>query len=180
MRTSRLHRSTGVSGGWFWSLCVLFVVVSVMGVNASFAGAAPVKIDKSFAQRVSVVCAENVKTYPPAPNVPVDGFDPEHPRASDLPAIGRYLTHNQRGIPALESELTRIGNPANDMSAWRRVRGLAFAILRNAQAQRKSALARDAHGFVAAVKQNRELFDQLKVAATRAGIPVIGACAQIF
>jgi hypothetical protein len=153
--------------------------VGVVGGIASPAGAAE-KIPSSFAHRVEATCAANVHRYPQVGHFPFDNFDPQHPLATQLPAVGAYFTMGQRSIRPLESALTSLGEPTRGRAAWHRVRSLAFAILENEKAQRNAALAADVPGFVATVDKGDRLVRRLKTAAIRGGLSVTGPCSIIF
>lgn len=138
------------------------------------------KVPAAFATRMNGVCATNLAQYPIVGAFPYSNFNPDDPSASQLPTVGAYFAQNQRGTGSLESAINALGEPSTGASSWNKVKTLAFSFLSNATTQKNDALASNVNGFVAAVKQNQTITNQLKAAAMQAGISITGACATEF
>jgi hypothetical protein len=143
-------------------------------------GAATAGLDTPFVAKVEQLCAANLKEYPPTGTFPYTDFNPHGPDPSQLPAVGAYFAENQRGDGPLKSAIQNLGEPTTGAGAWAKLEALALAFLTNAETQKAYAQAGNAAGFVASVNQNATITSDLKNAATRAGLPVTGACAQVF
>jgi len=157
------------------------LAASVLGLaGCSSSSSANQKVPATFATQVAQVCASNLARYPTIGSFPYSNFNPHDPSASQLPAVGAYFAGNQRSIQPFESALTALGEPSTDANSWNNVKTLVVSFYGNAIAQKNAALASNVSAFVSLVKQNQTLTNQLKAAATRAGISVTGPCANEF
>jgi len=138
------------------------------------------KIDTAFTTKVGQMCSTNLEDFPAVGKFPYADFNPRNPNPSELPAVGTYFAQNQRGDGALESAIRELGEPATGANAWNRVRAAALEFLSNAEAQATDAQASNTTAFVSAVGRNEAISKELMSAAKQAGLPLTGACAQLF
>jgi hypothetical protein len=134
----------------------------------------------AFVTKVSQMCSTNLADFPAIGKFPYTDFNPQDPSPSQLPAVGAYFAQNQRGDGALESAIRDLGEPATGANSWNKVGAIAFEFLNNAQAQATDAEASNTTAFVSAVRRNQAISNELMTAAKQAGLPLSGACAQLF
>lgn len=169
-------------------LTTLTIALAAFGLTAcgnSSPGTAPsspasAKINAEFVTKVSQMCSTNLKEFPLIGKFPYADFNPQHPNPSQLPAVGAYFTQNQRGNGALESAIRDLGEPATGANSWRKVEAIAFQALSNEKAQATDAQASNTTAFVSTVHRNQTISSELATAAKQAGLPITGACAQLF
>lgn len=132
----------------------------------------------TFLARVDQICLRAVQAHASHP-FPLASFDPEHPDAAQLPAVGTYFAR-YRGLAQTTSALHGLEPPARDATAWRALLGDVDRINANAQRQIAAARAKDVTTFVATFHAGQRLTDQLNAAGEDFGFVPSSACGQVF
>jgi hypothetical protein len=178
--TARVAKAVTALAGLLLVAILVDGCSSMSASTTSSTGATNAKLDAAFVSKVNQVCAANLKRFPAVGTFPYANFNQNSPNPSQLPAVGAYFAENQRGDGSLESAIQNLDQPATGAGSWNKIKALALAFLNNAAAQKRYAEASDVSGFVSAVHQNETITNQLKSAATEAGLPANGPCAQVF
>jgi hypothetical protein len=132
----------------------------------------------AFVAAVGQACARAVAAHDGHP-FPLQGFDPEHPGADELPAVGNYFAR-YGGLPQTMAALHRLTPPAADAAAWSKLLELADQVSANAQRQIGAARAKDVTTFVRTVHTATRLSDELDTAGTRFGFTSESQCGKVF
>lgn len=123
----------------------------------------------AFIARANDLCARAAAQLAGLPPFPFTDFDPVHPDASMLPAVGAFFTGPGDPRPilgALGTGLRELGRPAGDRRVWRialRAREQELAVM---DEQDRAALAGDVAAFVHSVHHSTANFRQIAITAT--------------
>jgi hypothetical protein len=134
--------------------------------------------DTRFVARANAICAQAVARHG-GHHVPVPGFDPLHPRAADLPAVGRYLAR-YGGASATAARLDALGAPATNQHEWRGLRALVDQAAANAQRQITAAEGADVAGFEQTVRTARHLATQINRIGPGLAFTPSSPCQEVF
>jgi hypothetical protein len=106
-----------------------------------------------FGKRVTAVCLVGAKRLDSLPRFPNPQFDPLHPKASELPEIGRYFATGQ--LPAFETlvaNLKKVDPPPAYRQRYDELLAQLDKTVANLRRQTSAAKAADVKAFVAAIK----------------------------
>jgi hypothetical protein len=158
------------------STVALLVVASAAACGSS--GSAPSTNGNGFVASVDGICSRAVAAHQGHP-FPVANFDPEHPKPSQLPAVGNYLAR-YGGLAATAARLHRVTPPADSARQWQTVLGLVDQVAANSRRQIQAARAANVTGFLATLPQVKTLSAQLNAAGASLGFTSNSPCEQIF
>ena len=108
----------------------------------------------AFISRADRICAAAQAKFAKLPSFPLSNFDPFHPRAKQLPTVGRFFDQAARKAlsASLDRQLVALGTPPANGPGWARLLRDRAANVRNGQRQIEVALAADVPGFVQTVR----------------------------
>lgn len=129
----------------------------------------------AFLASVDRVCARAVAAHP----FPLPGFDPEHPRPSQLPTAGNYFAR-YGSLPQTAKALHGLTPPAADTGTWRHLLDVADQTISNAQHQIAVARARNVVAFIQTVRTANRLAAQINAAGARFGFTPNSSFSQVF
>jgi hypothetical protein len=109
----------------------------------------------------------------------VPDFDPLHPRAQDLPALGRYLAQDG-DASAVAARLDALAVPSQHRAAWQKLRAVIDQATANAQRQIAAAERSDVTGFEQTVAINQSLARQINQIAPKLGFTPSSPCSKVF
>lgn len=135
-------------------------------------------LDRPFMLAVDRLCAREAPLLESRRAFPYRDFDPEHPRAAELPAVGAYYAPRLGPLRDLTRRLAALGDPADDRAQWRALRTLAAAYVETAARQVVAASRRDTHAFIRTVARIGGLRDAIANAALALGFGVSSRCAR--
>lgn len=156
------------------------VLMAAIALSAAACGSSkhPATAGSSFVSAANAICAKAVAKHDGHP-FPVPDFNPLHPRARDLPAVGRYLA--QYGdASATAARLDALSAPAGHHADWEKLRVLIDQAAANAQRQIAAAEKSDVTGFKQTVTIARSLGKQISQAGPRLGFTSSSACSKVF
>lgn len=165
--------AAGVAGVWLLAACA-----SGSPHAASTASTASTSAHAAFVASVTSVCERAVRAHQ-GHEFPVSNFDPLHPDASTLPAVGDYFADFGQ-LDEVDRALHALRPPPADAASWAGLVGLVDRIGDNSRTQIRAARARDVATFVATVRAGRSLIDQLDTAGVRFGFHADTACVQVI
>ena len=99
----------------------------------------------SFVSTANAICAKAVAEHDGHP-FPVSNFDPLHPTARDLPAVGMYISR-YGDASASVARLDALAVPAGHHADWEKLRALIDQVAANAQRQIAAAERSDVTRF---------------------------------
>ncbi len=106
-----------------------------------------------FGKQVTTVCLASATRIASLPRFPNPQFDPLHPKASELPEIGRYLSGGQLpAVEALVAKLNKVDPPATYQQPYDEFLAQLDRLVANLKRQTAAAKAADVNAFVAAIK----------------------------
>jgi hypothetical protein len=126
-------------------------------------------VNRAFIARADGLCRQAAAALDALPRFPFASFDPLHPGASVLPAVGAFFTGPGDPRPilrALDSGLHALGQPPLERGDWRQAlhaRDHALAVIGE---QDRAALAGNVPAFVRSVHQSAASFRQIALTAT--------------
>lgn len=156
---------------------VLVAVVTGCGSGSS-SGDTASAAEHAFFRSVDAVCAKAVAAHA-GHEFPVQGFDPESPDPSQLPAVGDYFAQ-YGGLPTTTAGLHALHPPAKDLAAWQAVLADADQMTANSERQVRAARTQDATAFVTTVHTANDLIDRINADADRLGISAGSPCHQVY
>ncbi len=142
------------------------------GIAPKSSPATSQKIESTpFGRRVTIVCFNGARALGSLPRFPFPTFDPIHPDAARLPAVGRYF--EQGSLPAyqkLVSQLKAVKAPAAQRQDYDDFVTGVEGLVANVKRQIATAKSSDVKGFVATVKavDNRKLANAESALGVRA------------
>lgn len=158
----------------------VLALVAATALSAAGCGSSkhPATADSSFVSAANAICARAVAKHDGHP-FPVPGFNPLHPRAQDLPAVGRYLAQygNARAAAA---RLDTLSAPAKHHADWKKLRALIDQAAANAQRQIAAAERPDVTWFEQTVTIARSLAKQINQIGPKLGFTTSSACSKVF
>jgi hypothetical protein len=132
----------------------------------------------AFVATVEGKCQPAVAAHSGHP-FPLEDFDPLHPDAQELPAVGNYFAR-YGGLPSTTRALHHLTPPATDATAWKALLLLADQMTKNAQQQIYAARSLDVSAFVRTVHVSDRLTKHIDDAGARFGFTPDSPCAQVF
>lgn len=134
--------------------------------------------DASFVAKANAICAAAVAKHD-GHGVPVANFDPLHPNAQDLPAIGHYFA--QYGAASdTAARLDALSSPAEHQADWIELRGLIDRVAVNATAQITAANHSDVGAFEQTVTTARSLANRIDQLGPKVGFTSASPCRKVF
>lgn len=134
--------------------------------------------DTAFVAKANGICAKAVAEHD-GHRVPVPNFDPLHPRASDLPSVGRYFA-KYGAASTTAAQLDALAPPTKHSAEWAKLRGLVDQAAANAQRQIDAAERSDVTGFEKTVRTARSLADRIDQVGPAVGFGSSSPCRQVF
>jgi hypothetical protein len=157
------------------------LIVSCMLGCAAKPSPAAERLDPTFVRRVNSWCATTSKQFHAAEGTfPVSGFDPRHPSASSLPAVGRYLDRGSAVRDSLSRQLDAVGLPGRGAATWSQMRSQMDASVATAHDQVRFALAAQPASFTETVVRAHRQFAEFQQTARRAGLGANSPCLDLF
>jgi hypothetical protein len=163
---------------WHRSLVLVAAIALSVAACGGSKHTATVGIGSSFAAKANAICAKAVAKHDAHP-FPVPSFNPLHPSARDLPAVGRYFAQygNAAGTTA---RLDALAAPPRHHADWEKLRALIDDAAVNAQRQIAVAERSDIAGFEQTVTTARSLAKQINEIGPRLGFTSSSACSKLF
>jgi hypothetical protein len=163
-------------------------VAGVLGLCAVTSSSTPAlaastpKITPSFVAKVNAACRSFSTSFDKAGErkFPYPKFNPVKPQVDLLKKVGRYFDKGTSVWKSVPRKLRALGMPAQGAATWRKIRALADKHVAAALTQARTATAGNAKGFVAAVREETSVTDQLNSVALAAGFTAKSACATFF
>jgi hypothetical protein len=122
------------------------------------------QVDAAFKARAAAVCNAAGDKLRAQGSFPFPNFDPEHPDASELPAIAGYEAKTVATERSWQTQLRALGQPSSGESAWislleRIDRAVNEAAAQQAAAQHSNSIAftKTFHELSSSVSSNRKL-----------------------
>lgn len=163
-------------GALGWMTLVFAVFVSACG-GAGNAASQVDGVGADFGARALAACAVARESKDGWSSFPAPGFDPRHPNASRLPAVGAWLEGEVAPtFDAWLADLTALGQPPTGRGAWTDVLTLVGKIDHLNAAQVRAAKDGDAGAFADATNALTDLQPDFERAAAAAGV---GECAAV-
>lgn len=158
----------------------VLVLMAAMALSAAACGSGkyPATAGSSFVSAANAICAKAVAEHDGHP-FPVPDFNPLHPRAQDLPAVGRYLAR-YGDATATAARLDALSAPAGHHADWEKLRALIDQAAANAQRQIAAAEKSDVTGFEQTVTIARTLGNQINQIGPKLGFTSSSACSKVF
>jgi hypothetical protein len=154
------------------------LVAVLVGAGVAACGAGTRATDERFLARADAICTEAVARHDGA-TFPVAGFDPEHPRAQDLPAVGDYLA-TYGAASETTARLEALPAPTVNPQDWISLRAALDQVVGNAQQQVAAARRSDVTEFERTVRSARALASKVDTAATKVGFTAHSPCRKVF
>jgi hypothetical protein len=166
---------------WYRSLVLVLTATIALSVAAcgSSKHTATVGIGSSFVAKANAICAKAVAKHDGHP-FPVPNFDPLHPSARDLPAVGRYFAQYGDAATNTTARLDALAAPPRQHADWEKLRALIDEAAANAQRQIAAAERSDIAGFEQTVTTARSLAKQINEIGPRLGFTSSSACSKVF
>lgn len=158
----------------------VLVLIAAMALSAAACGSSkhPATAGSSFVPAANAICAKAVAKHDGHP-FPVPDFNPLHPRAQDLPAVGSYLAR-YGDATATAARLDALSAPAGHHADWEKLRALIDQAAANAQRQIAAAEKPDVTGFEQTVTIARTLGNQINQIGPKLGFTSSSACSKVF
>ena len=159
---------------------------AVLALMAAFAlsaaacgsGKHPATAGSSFVSTANAICTKAVAKHDSHP-FPIPNFNPLHPRAQDLPAVGRYLAQYGDGS-ATTARLDALSAPPRHHADWEKLRALIDQATANAQRQIAAAERSDVTEFEQTVITARSLTRQINQIGPELGFTSSSPCSKVF
>jgi len=158
----------------------VLVLMAATALSAAACGSStqPATAGSSFAPAANTICATAVAKHDGHP-FPVPDFSPLHPRAQDLPAVGRYFAR-YGDARATAARLDALSAPAGHHADWEKLRALMDQAAANAQRQITAAEKSDVTGFEQTVTTARSLANQINRIGPKLGFTSSSPCSKVF
>lgn len=130
-----------------------------------------------YGKQLSAVCTSAGKTLSALPGFPYPTFNPLHPEASKLPAIGRFF--ERTSAPAFQKILLSIDKvqpPPTEKGQFDAFRSQYASFVANLKRQIAAAKASDVSGFVVTVRRLSQSTSQLHRTEALLGVT---ACTKV-
>lgn len=162
-----------------WPALMLGIVVLLSGVACS--KREPIAaIDANFLKKANDVCAAALARRPEKPPpLPVENFDPKHPKPEQLPPIGAHFSQFNDG-ERVATELAALGEPAKGPAEWQTLLALARKSATNTTAQIDAAKASDVATFVRLIEEGEGIVAEFRTVGPAAGFSASSACAKYY
>jgi hypothetical protein len=157
---------------------VLVAALGAAAVVVTGCGSSGQPLDATFRAHVNGVCQTAINDKVGHP-FPIANFDPRHPRAQQLPAVGAYFAA-YGDAQLIADRLRSLGEPPKQAAAWDRLRGLIDQASANALTQQRAAEDRDVAGFERTLDTAERLQKQIDAAGKRLGFDGHTACGRYF
>jgi hypothetical protein len=163
---------------WYRSVVLVLTAATALSVAACGSSRHTATVDSSFISKANAICAKAVVEHDGHP-FPLPNFNPLHPSARDLPAVGRYFA--QYGdARATTARLDALAVPAKHHADWEKLRALINQAAANAQRQIAVAERSDVTGFEQTVTSARSLAKQIDEIGPKLGFTSSSACSKLF
>ena len=157
---------------------LLAVPVVALSMTACASSTHRTDVDTAFVAKADGICARAVAQHGDA-KLPVADFDPLHPNAADLPAVGRYFARYGRA-DSTAAQLDALSPPTKHAAEWAKLRALVDQAAANARQQIKLAESSDVAGFERTVHRARSLAVQIDKLGPQVGFTSGSPCDQVF
>ncbi len=130
-------------------------------------------VNQTFRARANGLCRTAAARLGELPPFPFVDFDPLHPAAAMLPAVGRFFTGPGDPRPVLrglETALRKLGRPPADRRDWGAALAARARALAVANEQDRAALAADVPGFVKSVHDSSAGYREVAITASEFGV----------
>jgi hypothetical protein len=156
------------------------VLMAAIALSAAACGSSkhPATAGSTLVSAANAICAKAVAKHDGHP-FPVPDFDPLHPRARDLPAVGGYFAR-YGDASATAARLGALSAPARHHADWEKLRALIDQAAANAQRQITAAEKPDVTGFEQTVTIARSLGNQINQIGLKFGFTSSSACSKVF
>ncbi len=158
----------------------LLALMAAIALSAAACGSNkhPATAGSSFVGTANAICAKAVAKHDGHP-FPVPNFNPLHPRAQDLPAVGRYLA--QYGdASATAARLDALSAPPQHHADWEKLRLLINQAAANSQRQIATAERSDVTGFEQTVTITHSLTRQINQIGFKIGFTSSSPCSKVL
>lgn len=133
----------------------------------------------AFVKRANQVCAPAAAALNKA-QFPFSSFDPEHPKAADLPKVGRFFAALYPEFSDTVDKLRALTPPPGLAAEWKSLGDLLVAKRANTAAQNKDAENSDVTAFVKTVKNAESLTARIKKLGHEIGFADSSACSDVL
>ena len=164
--------------GWKRLIAPALLTLSTASIAACSSSKSAADVDTAFIAKANTICADAVAQHNGAA-FPVADFDPLHPKAADLPAIGAYFARYGKAA-ATAARLDALGPPTERQAAWTRLRAVVDHVAENAQRQIDAARKSDVAGFEQTVRIARSLSARIEQLAPVVGFSPSSPCRKVF
>ena len=154
------------------------VVAAGCVVLAAGCGSGSKPLDAAFRAKVNAVCQQAIDDKQ-GHAFPLANFDPRHPQAAELPAVGAYFAA-YGDAQLIVDRLAALGEPARDSARWDHLRSLVDQASSNALLQQRVAKARDVAGFEHTLDVAQSLGKQIRKLGPDLGFTSKTACGRYF
>ena len=157
-----------------------FVQVVAVGcvVLAAACGSGSKPLDAAFRAKVNAVCQQAIDDKQ-GHAFPLANFDPRHPQAAQLPAVGAYFAA-YGDAQLMVDRLAALGEPTHDAARWDQLRSLVDQASANALQQQRVAKAEDLAGFEHTLDVAQSLGKRIDKLGPRLGFTSKTACGRYF
>lgn len=154
------------------------VAVAGLCVATTGCGGGLKPLDASFRERVDAICQQAIGDKQ-GHVFPLSNFDPRHPQAAQLPAVGAYFAA-YGDAQLIVDRLAAVGEPAHEAARWDRLRSLVDQASANALQQQRVAAAKDVPGFEHTLDVAQSLGKQIDHLGPGLGFTSKTACGRYF
>lgn len=164
-----------------WRSLMLGTAILLVAVACSDGeSVASAAVEAEFLQKANDVCSAALGRRPETPPpLPVENFDPKHPKPQQLPPIGAHFSRFNDG-ERVASELAALGEPVQGTTEWQALLALARRSAKNSTAQIDAAKAADVAAFVRLVEEGEGIADEFRKAGPAAGFSGSSSCGKYF
>jgi hypothetical protein len=173
-----MTNKTPVTGSFLPAALVLIAAITLSAAACGSSKHPAMAGSSSFVAAANAICAKAVAEHDGHP-FPVPDFNPLHPRARDLPAVGRYFAR-YGGASATAARLDALSVPAKHHADWEKLRALIDQAAVNARRQIAAAERSDLTGFEQTVTVARSLGIQINQLGPKLGFTSSSACSKVF
>jgi len=120
-------------------------------------------------EQIEGICSDWKNTLDERGDFPVEGFDPEDPSPTDLPAVGNYFASGNRATEEAIAKLRELSPPADIDDEVESLVAALEAELESAQVQTSGAQAGDVEAFIATLDDAASSQEAVEEAADELG-----------
>lgn len=152
-------------------------VLVVTGLVSACSSSSPA--DAAFIKRANQVCAPAAAALDKQ-QFPYSSFDPKHPKAGDLPKVGKFFTALYPEFAQTVDKLNALTPPSDLASKWKSFGELLVAKRANTAAQDKDAEKADVPAFLKTVKNAESLTARIKKLGHDIGFEDSSTCSDVL